>query len=309
MSSPLDPPRPPRKPDLFIVGAPKSGTTSLYDYLAGHPQIYMSPVKEPLYFAPDVRPNNERSPAHRANEDAYLALFSDATTEVRLGEATTRYLVSHAAPGLIRAFQPEAFIVVMLRNPVEMLHALHNERVAQGHEPIATFGAALAADAARPLAATYLEHGRYAEQLERWLAVFGRERIHVVVFDDFAADTAGAFKAVLEFLEVDPDYRPDSFAPRNVSHRPRRLVRNVVESRPGVWLTNDVLTRLVGANTRARLALRFRQSRLNRRSAPRAEMPAQVRRELEEALRLDVERLSTLLERDLTRLWFGPSIR
>jgi hypothetical protein len=306
-----------RKPDTFIVGAPKSGTTSLYAYLDGHPQVYMSPVKEPLYFCPDAR-SSENRPNHRNEEAAYLALFSDATDELRLGEASTRYLVSREAPGLIRAFQPDAYIVAMLRNPVEMLHALHNERVSQAHEPITDFAAALAADderrdgvAARPdappLVWLYLDYARYAEQLERWYAAFGRARVHVVVFDDFAADTPGAFRRVLEFLEIDPFYQPASFAPRNVSHRQRPLVRRLVDSGPGTWLSTDVLGRVIGENARSRLALRFRQSRLNRRLVPRPDVPAIVQRQIEDALRPDVERLSMLLERDMVGLWFGAA--
>jgi sulfotransferase family protein len=306
-----------RRPDTFIVGAPKSGTTSLYAYLEGHPQVYMSPVKEPLYFCPDARSVEDR-PSHRNDEAAYLALFADATDELRLGEASTRYLVSREAPGLIRDSQPEAFIVAMLRNPVEMLHALHNERVSQAHEPITDFAAAIAADDKRrdgvpgrpdapALVWLYLDYARYAEQLLRWYAAFGRDRVHVVVFDDFAADTPGAFRHVLEFLEVDADYQPASFAPRNVSHRQRPLVRRLVDSRAGTWLSTDLLGRIIGENARSRLALRFRQSRLNRRLAPRPDVPAAVQRQIEDALRDDVMRLSQLLDRDMVELWFGAS--
>ncbi|MEP7157913.1 MAG: sulfotransferase [Chloroflexota bacterium] len=305
----------PRRPDTFIVGAPKSGTTSLYSYLEGHPQIYMSPVKEPLFFCTDARAV-ENQPTHRNDEAAYLALFADATHQLRLGEASTRYLVSRDAPELIRAFQPGAYIVAMLRNPVEMLHALHNERVSQGHEPITDFAAALAADGERrdgvpgrpeapPLVWLYLEYARYGEQLERWYGAFGRDRVHVVVFDDFAADTPGAFRRVLDFLEIDPGYQPASFAPRNVSHRQRPLVRKLVDSRAGTWLSTDLLGRVIGANARSRLALRFRHSRLNRRMAPRPEVPAPIQRQIEEALHDDVAHLSELLGRDMVKLWFG----
>jgi hypothetical protein len=217
---------------------------------------------------------------------------------------------------LIRAFQSDAYVVALLRNPVQMLHALHNERVSQGHETITDFAAALAADDERrdgvpgrpdapPLVWLYLDFARYGEQLDRWYASFGRDRVHVVVFDDFAADTPGAFRRVLEFLAVDPGYQPASFAPRNVSHRQRPLVRRLVDSRPGTWLSTDLLDRAIGANARARLALRFRHSRLNRRLAPRPEVPATVQRQIEDALRGDVERLSDLLGRDMVDLWFG----
>jgi len=138
------------RPNLFIVGAPKAGTTSLYEYLAGHPQIYMSPVKEPMYFCPDVHGFREGFPfMYGEDERAYLALYDDARDEKRLGEATTRYLVSHDAARLVHDFAPDAVAIAMLRNPVDLVHALHNERVSQGNEPITDFEEAMAADAPR----------------------------------------------------------------------------------------------------------------------------------------------------------------
>lgn len=314
-SGAVTPPGGARWPDTFIVGAPKSGTTSMYSYLEGHPQVYMSPVKEPLFFGPDTRSAEEKL-SYRNDEAAYLALFADAKEEKRLGEASTRYLVSSEAPRLIHAVQPRPFVIAMLRNPVEMLHALHNERVSQMHEQITDFAAALTADGQRrdgvpgrpeapPLVWLYMDYARYAEQLERWYATFGRDRVHVVVFDDFGSDTQRAFRAVLEFLEVDPDYQPASFAPRNVSHRQRRFVRSLVDSRAGTWLSTDLLGRVIGDNARSRLALRFRHSRLNRRLAPRTDVPEAVRDLIRDALREDVEKLSWLLGRDMIELWFG----
>ena len=160
----------------------------------------------------------------------------------------------------------------------------------------------------RPLAAdvgVYRESARYADHLERWLAAFPRDQVHVIIFDDFAADTPREFRRVLEFLGVDPDYQPASFAPRNTSHRQRRAVRRIVDSRLGHWLTHAVLGAAIGNNARARLALRFRQSRLNRRAAARAPLPAPLRHALEQEFRADVARLGEMLERDLVSLWLG----
>jgi len=311
----------PRRPDLFIVGAPKAGTTSLYEYLKGHPQVYMSPVKEPFYFAPDVVVGPRTRFRHDRDEDGYLALFAEARDETRLGEASTNYLASRVAPSLIRQFQPAARIVAMLRNPVEMIHALHNERVSHGVEPITDFAAALAADADRiegrrlpdgttSLGAVYVDTGRYGEQLARWIEEFGRDRVHVMIFDDFVADTAGSFRRLLEFLEVDPEYRPDSFAVHNPSHRLRGgPIRAVVESRIARWGVRRLLPRLVGHSTTVRLTRSFRHSRLNRRQVARSSVPSRLRRQLEEELAADIVRLSDLLSRDLSALWFGRPAR
>ncbi len=305
------------KPDLFIVGAPKSGTTSLYEYLSGHPQMYMSPVKEPLYFCPDVRGWRGPPPlAYPADEERYLDLFRDTRGARHIGEATTRYLVSHEAAGLVHQFQPDARAIVMLRTPVDLVHALHNERVSQGHEPLLDFAAAMAADAdraagrqlpgeANALGAVYRESALFAAALQRWIDALGRDRVHVIVFDDLVHDSASVLRAVLGFLAVDTDYAPSSLSARNASHRQRTWMRRLVESRAGTWLSDDVAGALLGRHRRARLAHRFRQSRLNRRKVARPPIPSELRIRLEEEFRPDVVATGELIGRDLVELWFG----
>ncbi len=307
----------PARPDLFIVGAPKAGTTSLYELLAGHPRIYMSPFKEPMYFCPDVRGWRGDQPfVYERDAARYLALFDDARDETRLGEATTRYLVSHEAARLVHEFQPDAYAIAMLRNPVELLHALHNERVSQGHEQFTDFAQAMAADAERAhgkllpgaanvLGTVYRESALFAEPLRRWFDALSRDRVHVIVFDDFAADPAAALRAALSFLDVDPDYQPESLAARNPSHRQRVWVRRMLDSRAGTFVTDDVARIVLGESRRDRAAYRFRHSRMNRRQVKRSPIPAQLRAQLEAELRPDVEATGALIGRDLVSLWFG----
>jgi hypothetical protein len=309
----------PRRPNLFIVGAPKCGTTSLYEYLEGHPDVYMSPVKEPMYFCPDARGGQRRRFEYGEEEQAYLDLFAGADDEKVLGEASTRYLASHVAPRLVHQFEPAARIVVMLRNPVDMMYSLHGERVSFGREPLLDFEQALAADADRmegrnlpegasPLWAPYRNAARYGEQLSRWIDEFGRDAIRVIIFDDFTADTAAEFRRLLEFLGIDPEYQPASFSARRRSHRRRRgPLRRVVESRPARWVAHRLLPAMLGRTNSTRLVWRFRQSRLNLEEAPRKPLRADLRQELYTELTPDVERLSTILGRDLVGLWFGRS--
>jgi hypothetical protein len=305
-----------RRPNLFIIGAPKAGTTSLYEYLAGHPQLYMSPTKEPAYFSPDVRVGPQPRFEHPADEARYLALFADAGNAVRVGEASTPYLRSADAPGLVRAFAPDARIVVSLREPVAMMHALHDHRVDNGNENLVDFADALAADddrrrgrrlppANNPAGAVYRDKARYADQLERWFAEFARDRVHVIVFDDLKADPAGSFRALLEFLEVDSSYRPHSFTVHNPRHRERRLVRALTDSRPGQFASRRLLPALIGDSRRARLAQRFRQGRLARRQVSVEPIDPRLRLALQAELGPDVARLSALLGRDMAALWFG----
>ena len=306
-----------RRPNLFLIGAPKSGTTSLYEYLIGHPDVYMAPVKEPFYFSPDIRGGPRENFRFGDDEQRYLALFADARDQAWLGEGSTRYIYSRRAPELVKSFSPDARIVAMLRNPIDMIQAMHNERVSQGEETVTDFEAALALDDERlagrrlpagsnELGASYRPRARYGEQLERWLAQFERGRVHVIIFEEFARDTAGAFRGVLEFLGVDADYRPASFEVHNPSHRPRGgIVRRLVASPVGQALAHRIMPAVLGPNRTARLVSRFRHSRFNRQPNPRPELRPELRQQLAAELGPDVALLSQLIGRDMNAFWFG----
>ena len=304
-----------RRPDTFIVGAPKCGTTSLYEYLKGHPEIYMSRRKEPEYFARDL----ETGRGMRYGEDLerYLELFEGARDEKRVGEATTRYLYSREAPRLIHEFQPLPWIVVSVRDPVDMAHSLHGHYVSVGLEPVTDFEEALAAEDGRsegrsvageqyPELLLYRQWARYGGQLSRWLEVFDSRRIHVTVFEDMVADASATMRRLLQFLDVDPGYRPATFAPHNVSSRPRSRVLMSILNAPG---PRRVMRSLLPLALRDRTTLPLGRSlrRLNARPERRAPLSRQLRRELEETFAPDVALLGDLVGRDLAALWWKRS--
>src|SRR5687767_12353755 len=157
---------------MFIIGAPKSGTTSLFEYLKAHPQVFMSQVKEPNYFAPDLADEGDNMLRHPVDEARYLDLFAGAGAALRRGEGSVRYIYSRAAPQLIHAVAPDPRIVVMLRNPVDMAHSLYRHMVAAGVEDLPTFEQALDAEDDRhqgrrvparmnPRLSTYRDRARY----------------------------------------------------------------------------------------------------------------------------------------------------
>ena len=306
-----------RRPNLFIIGAPKSGTTSLYEYLRGHPQVFMSPMKEPFYFSPDVTSGpRRRQLRHGRDEQAYLDLFAEAGEQRCVGEASTGYMVSAVAAGLVKEFEPGARLIAMVRNPVEVVHALHAERVSHGVEDITDFGQALDADDDRragrrlpegssPLGATYVDAGRFGEQLERWFAAFGRDRVHVIVFNDFAADTASSFEGVLRFLDIDPAYRPPSFEVHNPSHRMRGGLIGTLRRSPIGRAARRLACQVMGERRATRLAREARHSRVARRASVREPLSPVLRQRLEQEFEPDVARLSQLLDRDLGALWFN----
>ena len=228
-----------KRPDFFIVGAFKAGTTAMYEYLRAHPQLFMSVPKEPMYFGADLTPRYRRM-----TEEEYLALFKGAADTQRAGEASPWYLYSTSAPREILDFAPAAQAIVMLRNPVDVMYAQHSQLVFNQREDIADFGEALAAeedrrrgermpaDALRPEALFYRHSVRFADQLRHWFDVFGRERVHVIVFDDMIADPRAAYRATLEFLGVDPAYDVDLSVYNPNRHARSGLVQRLIFAPP-----------------------------------------------------------------------------
>jgi hypothetical protein len=283
-----------RIPDFFLVGAPRCGTTAMYQYLKAHPQIFMpEKVKEPHYFAPDANPATIK---RYDNLDAYLALFTPAGDGQRIGEASTHYLASPHAAQAIHDFNPQAQILIMLRPPAEMLYSLYAHRRQYGTETQPTFEAALEADTIPP----YRSYARYASQVEHYFEVFGREAVHVVVFDDLKADIAAVYRHILEFLNVDTHFQPD-FSPANEARSSRLpLVRQFI-ARPPVWyrsLVEPLAKRLIPAQQWAKLRAGVDSVSLS--NAPRESLNPATRRALQQEFLPEIEHLSELLGRDLT---------
>ena len=305
-------------PNLFIVGAPKSGTTSLYEWLRNHPDVYMSPFKEPCYFARDLAwESSGYYLRYGVDRERYLALFAAADGAPRVGEASTRYLYSQDAPVLIASDTRNPRIVVMLRNPVDMIASLHAHKVASGTEDLPDLADALAAEEDRrkgrriprdsnPRLSTYTERARFGEQLARWFKVFGRERVHVMILERVMREPAEQFRDLLTFLEIDPEYRPSSFAAHNPAHGARAgLVGSLARSKPAQFAAWRLVPRILGQARTLELTRRLVQSPLLRTKASKAGVPADVRERLEVQLTPDVRALSKLLGQDLTALWFG----
>lgn len=278
-----------RRPNFFVVGAPKSGTTALFEYLERHPDVFVPIEKEPHYFAPDRFEHTGRT----YSEAEYLAMFAGARDQKRVGEASTLYLSSEVAPAAIHAFDPRAKIVACVRNPLETVWGLHLQTVYNGRFVVG--------DPTLPLAAARYEFiGRYATQLERWFARFGREGVHVVVFDDFKRDARREYARVLEFLELGAEHVPELPVVNEYKELRLRSLKTLADRAP------RPVSALVRALPRPIYrGLMRRVERLYSRPAKRPAMPDELREHLRASLRPEIERLSALLERDLSA-WLSP---
>jgi hypothetical protein len=129
--------RPSIKPNFFIIGAPKSGTTSLANYLSAHPEVHFSDPKEPKYFHSDFHPEHR----YALDEGGYLGCFDPGEMSrcSAVGEGTVWYLYSEVAVSRILEFNPEARLIAMLRNPVDLAYSLHSQLLYGGHENLESF--------------------------------------------------------------------------------------------------------------------------------------------------------------------------
>lgn len=278
----------------------------MFEALGKHPEIFINPgVKEPHFFGKDL---HHVGRTKFFTHDEYLALFAEAGDAKRVVEGSTSYFYSKSAPQEIKDFSPSASIMIMLRNPVDMMYSWHSYNVYLGHETYADFEAALAAEDMRKqgkaLPTTpvlveglfYREVASYTPHLQRYFETFGRERVHVVIFDDFAADPAGAYRATLDFLGVNPHFRA-AIGETNAGRAVRsRALQRLLLTLPSFLGPLPRVKRLRFAWQR----LSERVRRLNSRPVRRASMDPALRRRLQAEFRPEVERLSELLGRDLT---------
>jgi hypothetical protein len=284
------------KPNFFIIGAPKCGTTSLAAWLADHQNIYMSPTKEPHFFNTDhKRFINSLS--------GYERLFEGVTERHRaVGEASVWYLYSAAAVSNILAYNPDARFIVLLRNPIEMAPSLHEELVFTGREDVADFAGAWNLQEARRQGAhlppmvwepKYLQYGDLCSlgaQVERLFGLVPRERVKIILLEDLIGDPGGVYRSVLRFLGVDDDHRQDFSA------------LNQAKSRrwPGLLTVAWAVTTVKRAfGIEGGLGLWKRLDAVNRVERPRQPISADTRQILQDYFRRDIERLQALIGRDL----------
>ncbi len=312
-------------PDFFIVGHAKCGTTALYRMLKAHPQIYMPELKEPRFFASDMR---ERFQPARAGPlpqtlEQYLSLFASAAPHQRVGEASPSYLTSRCAAALIAKLEPAARIIAILREPASFLRSLHLQLLQSHVEVQRDLRKALSLEDARrrgervpkrshrPKELLYSEHVRYVEQLRRYHAAFSPEQVLVLIYDDFRRDNEATVRKVLRFLEVNERV---SIAPTEVnptvrvrSHWFEELVREVSVGRG----TLSGAARMAGKAVLPR-AVRRRALRATWRYGVYGSAPAPdegLMAELRSRYKSEVVALSEYLGRDLVSLWAYDHVR
>ncbi len=301
------------KPNLFIVGAPKCGTTALHYYLAQHPEIYMfnpsdsleafeGGKKELHFFGSDLD-------FKRPQLQEYLSYFSSVSHQKIVGESSVFYLYSQRASQEIKAFNGDAKIIIMLRNPVDTIYSWHSQLLFWGDENLTEFEAALNAEKSRkqgknipqkrdhPLECFfYRDIVRFYSQIKRYFEIFERKNIHIIIFDDFTKDTASVYQKTLCFLGCQADFEPD-FKVINGNKNIRNLSLQKFLRRPPQFIRT--LARTITPPT-IRQNLRHSLQNYNTQNVPRLKMNQDLKKRLKAEFEPEVEQLSLLLNRDLT---------
>ena len=298
-------------PNFFIVGAPKCGTSALYAYLREHPDVFLPRVKEPHFFCRDF-PGLRRFPS----EAEYLRLFQDAANGQRVGEATSRYLYSEEAVAEIERFCPQAQYIVMLRNPVDLVHSLHGQLVYQYSEDVLDVeeawqlqdtrreGKRIPPSCPSVSELLYGDVARLGFQMRRLFDTVPEDRVHVILYDDFCHDLPQVYSETLRFLGLRQDGR--SAFPRV---NPAKTYRSALLAR----LMFDPPFPLDVVKARLKQSFGWKETSVGRWLYARMTVPqklpplsASFRNVLQAYFAEDVAALEEILQRDLSN-WAAPA--
>lgn len=302
-------------PDVFLIGAPKAGTTSLADWLGQHPDVYFSAPKEPFYWASDY-------PGMRArygfdSRASYETLFSspEARRAALRAEGSTTYLHSQrAVPDILAAVDRPRFIVA-LRRPVDLLVSYHRTQLVALNEDEADFAAAWRRSVRgvgpqiRPLDPKLVDYpmiGRLGAAVELLLGLVPRESVHFVLFDDLAADPVATWARLIGFLGLSEQPSP-TFGARNASTKTYRsaLLRKVTHRPPRPLAEPMRRLRQWSRTTSNPLAEKVKATMW--RAERRPEVDPADRAEVADFLAADTRRLGELVGRDLSHWVSVPS--
>lgn len=292
-------------PNFLIVGAAKSGTSSLDRYLAQHPQVYMPQKKEAHIFSIPDFPDRFTGPGDEGMNTetirtmtAYERLFDGVQSELAVGESSVFYLYYPGTAKRIHAANPDMKIIMMLRNPVDRAFSAYMHVVRDERESL-SFEESLAKEVERkelhfePMW-LYRELGLYAEQVQRYCDVFPRHQIKIILFEDFSRNTEAVVADVFAFLGVDNSVKIDTGLRHNESGLPksRGLFNFISKPHP----IKEVLKPLVPASVRERIGIQAKSMLLER-----VAMNPETRAELLAFFRPNIEALSLLIQRDLSQ--------
>lgn len=298
-------------PNFLIIGAAKSGTTSLFNYLGQHPQVFAQ-AKEPGFFAYEGQKVQLAGPEDQTRFDQrvitdrqqYEALFANIMPGQVCGEASVAYMYVAGTAERIKKYVPNVRLIAILRHPVDRAFSSYWHLRRDGREPLTTFAEGLAAEEERIQANwDYIWHyarlGCYYEQLQRYYNLFPRNQIAVFLFEEFKRSPVQVVQAICRFLEIDDSFQPDPSLKYNVSGKPRWDWLDNFASRPNQL--KQLVRPFIPLRLRKRWGTQLRTWNLETQTPT---MPDEVRHTLAAQYHDDILRLQDLVDKDFSG-WLG----
>jgi hypothetical protein len=294
-------------PNFFIVGAARSGTTSLDRYLSQHPEIYVTPRKETHFFAVDDFPPSFKGPGDEKlntsvirDQEQYAQLFASVTGKKAIGESSAFYLYFLGTAERIAQAVPDAKIIILLREPVGRAFSAYSYMVSNGRETL-SFEEGLNQEEERRQEGWepiwwYKELGLYYRQVRHYLEVFGTQQVKVLLYDELCANAGQMLRDVFAFLGVEEDVVIDTSVRHNPSGAPksRRLYTLL-----GNFIDNpNFLEKRIKSLLPLRLREAWASKAIDKLTRP-ALLDPQIHAQLQAYFAEDVSKLEDLLHRDL----------
>ncbi len=297
-----------KKPNFFIVGAPKCGTTSLHYYLQQHPNIFMSNYNEPHYFGKDL---NKLNNVHITEKNKYMNLFSNVKNEIIIGEKSPYYLFSSLAPLEINKFNPNAKIVIMLRHPTDMIYSMHSQYYYSGNESERSFSKALVLENERkqgksiPKNTDLIEKLLYKtyvyklpSQIKVYLDVFKKENIEFILLEELINITDQTYNKLLRFLGLHTSITPNY----NIinPHKTFRLkiIRDCIKQYSPILgkMRKKIMDKPLGI-------IKFIKE-INTRYSKKSSLDPRIKEKLDEEFLPIIKELERIMHRDLSH-WYN----
>ena len=291
-------------PNFLIIGTTKGGTTSLYKYFRAHPEIYMSPVKEPRYFAFDhTNPDHLRLVPHSypiTSMEQYLTLFDDVNGEKAIGEASPIYLNSPIAAARIKDCIPDVKLLVSLRNPVDRAYSHYLMYYREGHVKSPFVDAFRDLEGAEKRCRHYVRTSFYYEKLKRYFDLFDRSQIKLILLEDLQKDPTGVIRELFQYVEVDDAFMPELSKVYNPGGYPKN--RTLYSLARCGFLAPSMYYRVSSALKPfvPRFMIDLRRKMMQRNLQKPPTMKAEIREEVTSFYREDILKTQELIQRDLS---------
>jgi hypothetical protein len=279
------------KPNLFIVGAPKAGTTFLYTTLIDHPEVFFPKTKEPNYFAHEELAANSYYKDYRiTNQSKYLNFFKSSQGEKHIVDGSVSYFAFPTVAKKIYDFNNNAKIVITVRNPIKRAFSHYQMDKRMGHASSA-FGDYINKPKTDPHYIQYIQNSLYYENLASYLSTFSNENVHVMVLEQMDNE----IESLLIFLDIDPlEEDIDTDKRVNMNKAPK-----------------NALARFFQKNRRIATVIKFiipyklikKMNRFLYKEAEKEVLDSKTEKELFKIFKEDIQNLSTYLNRDLMDIW------